>query len=61
MSARPCGGPGLLVGSSGTSTMSPCPRGLPVVVAQIQLSVPDGLNPENLNCDLSNSSVRVSW
>ncbi|NXU10567.1 ITA2B protein, partial [Pardalotus punctatus] len=59
VSARPCGGPGLLVGSPGTSAMSPCPRGLPVVVTQTQLSVPDGLNPEVLDCVLPDSSVRV--
>lgn len=41
--------------------MSPCPRGLPVVVAQTQLSVPDGLNPEILDCVLPDSGVRVSW
>ncbi|NXU00726.1 ITA2B protein, partial [Buphagus erythrorhynchus] len=52
---------GLPVGSPGTSAKSPCPRGLPVVVAQTQLSVPDGLNPEILDCDLPDSSVRVSW
>lgn len=41
--------------------MSPCPRGLSVVVAQTQLRVPDGLNPETLDCVLPDSSVRVSW
>lgn len=61
MSARPCRGPGVSVGSPGTSAMSPCPRGLSVVVAQTQLRVPDGLNPETLDCVLPDSSVRVSW
>ncbi|NXH41420.1 ITA2B protein, partial [Dicaeum eximium] len=61
VSAHPCGGPGLPVGSPGTSAMSPCLRGLPVVVAQTQLSVPDGLNPEILDCVLPDYSVRVSW
>ncbi|NWT12627.1 ITA2B protein, partial [Vireo altiloquus] len=36
-------------------------QGLPVVVAQTQLSVPDGLNPEVLDCFLPYSIVRVSW
>ncbi|NXM38599.1 ITA2B protein, partial [Gymnorhina tibicen] len=36
-------------------------QGLPVVVARTQLSVPDGLNPEVLDCVLPDSSVRVSW
>ncbi|XP_063260136.1 integrin alpha-IIb isoform X2 [Prinia subflava] len=35
-------------------------QGLPVVVAQTQLSVPDGLNPETLDCVLPDSGVRVS-
>ncbi|NXL08441.1 ITA2B protein, partial [Mesembrinibis cayennensis] len=56
--ARPGGS---LPGSLGTSALSPCPRGQPVVVARTQLSVPDGLNPETLACVLPGSGARVSW
>uniref|UniRef100_A0A8C9MZ26 Integrin subunit alpha 2b n=1 Tax=Serinus canaria TaxID=9135 RepID=A0A8C9MZ26_SERCA len=52
--------PGLPLGSCGTSAMSPCPRGLPVVVARTQLSVPDGLNPEILNYFLPDSGGHCS-
>ncbi|NXO86399.1 ITA2B protein, partial [Sitta europaea] len=50
----------LLVGAYGADRVAVY-RGLPVVVAQTQLSVPDGLNPEILDCVLPDSSVRVSW
>ncbi|NXD45564.1 ITA2B protein, partial [Copsychus sechellarum] len=50
----------LLVGAYGAAKVAVY-QGLPVVVAQTQLSVPDGLNPEILNCDLPDSGVRVSW
>ncbi|NXE01445.1 ITA2B protein, partial [Chaetorhynchus papuensis] len=50
----------LLVGAYGAAKVAVY-QGLPVVVAQTQLSVPDGLNPEVLDCVLSDSSVRVSW
>lgn len=49
----------LLVGAYGAAKVAVY-QGLPVVVAQTQLSVPDGLNPEILDCDLPDSSVRVS-
>ncbi|XP_023803085.1 integrin alpha-IIb-like, partial [Cyanistes caeruleus] len=49
----------LLVGAYGADKVAVY-RGLPVVVAQTQLSVPDGLNPENLNCDLPSSGLQVS-
>lgn len=52
---------GSLPGSPGTSALSPCPRGQPVVVAHTQLSVPDGLNPELLACVLPGSNTHVSW
>ncbi|NWR38464.1 ITA2B protein, partial [Tachuris rubrigastra] len=55
------GYPGVPAGSPGTSAMSLCPRGQPVVVAHTQLSVPDGLNPEVLDCVLPDSGIRVSW
>ncbi|NXV85550.1 ITA2B protein, partial [Calonectris borealis] len=48
-------------GSPGTSTLSPYPRGQPVVVARTQLIVPDGLNPKLLACVLPDSGARVSW
>ncbi|NXC88757.1 ITA2B protein, partial [Cercotrichas coryphoeus] len=50
----------LLVGAYGAAKVAVY-QGLPVVVAQTQLSVPDGLNPEILDCDLPDSGVRVSW
>ncbi|NWW33873.1 ITA2B protein, partial [Panurus biarmicus] len=50
----------LLVGAYGAAKVAVY-QGLPVVVARTQLSVPDGLNPEILNCVLPDSSVRVSW
>ncbi|NWQ92139.1 ITA2B protein, partial [Burhinus bistriatus] len=53
--------PGSLPSCPGISALSPCPRGQPVVVAQTQLSVPDGLNPELLACVLPSSGTRVSW
>ncbi|KAM4756583.1 integrin alpha-IIb isoform 1-T1 [Cyanocitta cristata] len=49
----------LLVGAYGAAKVAVY-QGLPVVVAQTQLSVPDGLNPEVLDCVLPDSSVRVS-
>ncbi|NXQ03961.1 ITA2B protein, partial [Vidua macroura] len=50
----------LLVGAYGAAKVAVY-LGLPVVVARTQLSVPDGLNPEILDCVLPDSSVRVSW
>ncbi|NWV59989.1 ITA2B protein, partial [Malurus elegans] len=50
----------VLVGAYGADRVAVY-RGLPVVVARTQLSVPDGLNPEVLDCVLPDSSVRVSW
>ncbi|NXV09902.1 ITA2B protein, partial [Cettia cetti] len=50
----------LLVGAYGAAKVAVY-QGLPVVVAQTQLSVPDGLNPETLNCVLPDSRVHVSW
>ncbi|NWT57730.1 ITA2B protein, partial [Erythrocercus mccallii] len=50
----------LLVGAYGAAKVAVY-QGLPVVVAQTELSVPDGLNPETLDCVLPDSSVRVSW
>ncbi|NXB34782.1 ITA2B protein, partial [Eulacestoma nigropectus] len=50
----------LLVGAYGAAKVAVY-QGLPVVVVQSQLSVPDGLNPEVLDCVLPDSSVRVSW
>ncbi|NXY11084.1 ITA2B protein, partial [Pteruthius melanotis] len=49
----------LLVGAYGAAKVAVY-QGLPVVVVQTQMSVPDGLNPEVLDCVLS-SSIRVSW
>ncbi|NWW72203.1 ITA2B protein, partial [Climacteris rufus] len=54
------GYPDLLVGAYGAAKVAVY-RGQPVVVAQTQLSVPDGLNPEVLDCVLPDSGVRVSW
>ncbi|NXE84786.1 ITA2B protein, partial [Cochlearius cochlearius] len=54
------GYPDLLVGAYGAAKVAVY-RGQPVVVAQAQLSVPDGLNPELLACVLPGSSTRVSW
>ncbi|NXR84310.1 ITA2B protein, partial [Pycnonotus jocosus] len=50
----------LLVGAYGAAKVAVY-QGLPVVVARTQLSVPDGLNPETLDCVLPDSGVRVSW
>ncbi|NXQ20499.1 ITA2B protein, partial [Peucedramus taeniatus] len=50
----------LLVGAYGVAKVAVY-QGLSVVVARTQLSVPDGLNPEILDCALPDSSVRVSW
>ncbi|NXA76437.1 ITA2B protein, partial [Thryothorus ludovicianus] len=50
----------LLVGAYGADKVAVY-QGLPVVVAQTQLSVPNGLNPEILDCVLPDSGVRVSW
>ncbi|KAM4884298.1 integrin alpha-IIb isoform 1-T1 [Sylvia borin] len=49
----------LLVGAYGAAKVAVY-QGLPVVVAKTQLSAPDGLNPETLDCVLPDSSVRVS-
>ncbi|NXS68670.1 ITA2B protein, partial [Pandion haliaetus] len=54
------GYPDLLVGAYGVAKVAVY-RGQPVVVAQTQLSVPDGLNPELLACVLPGSGTRVSW
>ncbi|NWV10961.1 ITA2B protein, partial [Ptilonorhynchus violaceus] len=54
------GYPDLLVGAYGAARVAVY-RGQPVVVAQTQLSVPDGLNPEVLDCVLPDSGVRVNW
>ncbi|NXG01170.1 ITA2B protein, partial [Sakesphorus luctuosus] len=54
------GYPDLLVGAYGVAKVAVY-RGQPVVVARTQLSVPDGLNPEVLNCVLPDSGTRVSW
>ncbi|NXE98135.1 ITA2B protein, partial [Menura novaehollandiae] len=54
------GYPDLLVGAYGAAKVAVY-QGQPVVVAQTQLSVPDGLNPEVLNCALPGSGVHVSW
>ncbi|NXM68715.1 ITA2B protein, partial [Serilophus lunatus] len=54
------GYPDLLVGAYGADRVAVY-WGQPVVVAQMQLSVPDGLNPEVLACVLADSSIRVSW
>ncbi|NXB08974.1 ITA2B protein, partial [Cnemophilus loriae] len=50
----------LLVGAYGAAKVAVY-QGLPVVVARTQLSVPDGLNPEILDCVLPDSGVWVSW
>ncbi|NXF12773.1 ITA2B protein, partial [Smithornis capensis] len=54
------GYPDLLVGAYGADRVAVY-RGQPVVTAQTQLRVPDGLNPEVLACDLPDSGIRVSW
>ncbi|NXG80618.1 ITA2B protein, partial [Baryphthengus martii] len=54
------GYPDLLVGAYGAAKVAVY-RGQPVVVARTQLSVPNGLNPELLECVLPVSSARVSW
>ncbi|CAM9806537.1 unnamed protein product [Bubo scandiacus] len=53
------GYPDLLVGAYGVAKVAVY-RGQPVVVARTQLSVPDGLNPELLECVLPGSSAHVS-
>ncbi|XP_035757220.1 integrin alpha-IIb [Egretta garzetta] len=53
------GCPDLLVGAYGAAKVAVY-QGQPVVVAQAQLSVPDGLNPELLACVLPGSRTRVS-
>ncbi|XP_068023254.1 integrin alpha-IIb isoform X2 [Melanerpes formicivorus] len=53
------GYPDLLVGAYGADRVAVY-RGLPVVVARTRLSVPDGLNPRTLACDLPTSGARVS-
>ncbi|NXN82167.1 ITA2B protein, partial [Bombycilla garrulus] len=50
----------LLVGAYGAAKVAVY-QGLPVVVAQTQLRVPDGLNPEILDCVLPDSSVAGNW
>ncbi|NWW89953.1 ITA2B protein, partial [Rhynochetos jubatus] len=54
------GYPDLMVGAYGAAKVA-LYWGQPVVVAQAQLSVPDGLNPELLACELPSSHTRVSW
>ncbi|NXK00327.1 ITA2B protein, partial [Corythaixoides concolor] len=54
------GYPDLLVGAYGAAKVAVY-QGQPVVVARTQLSVPDGLNPEILECVLPGSDARVSW
>ncbi|NXH19586.1 ITA2B protein, partial [Bucco capensis] len=54
------GYPDLLVGAYGAAKVAVY-RGQPVVVAQAELSVPDGLNPELLECVLPDSGTHVSW
>ncbi|NWS49416.1 ITA2B protein, partial [Probosciger aterrimus] len=54
------GYPDLLVGAYGAAQVAVY-RGQPVVVARTQLSVPDGLNPEVLECVLPGFGTRVSW
>ncbi|XP_065555326.1 integrin alpha-IIb isoform X2 [Lathamus discolor] len=49
----------LLVGAYGAAQVAVY-RGQPVVVARTQLSVPDGLNPEVLECVLPGFGTRVS-
>uniref|UniRef100_A0A8C3KCZ6 Integrin subunit alpha 2b n=1 Tax=Calidris pygmaea TaxID=425635 RepID=A0A8C3KCZ6_9CHAR len=53
------GYPDLLVGAYGADAVAVY-RGQPVVVARTRLSVPDGLNPEVLECVLPGSETRVS-
>ncbi|KAM6399143.1 integrin alpha-IIb [Rhynochetos jubatus] len=53
------GYPDLMVGAYGAAKVA-LYWGQPVVVAQAQLSVPDGLNPELLACELPSSHTRVS-
>ncbi|XP_075379259.1 integrin alpha-IIb [Mycteria americana] len=53
------GYPDLLVGAYEAAKVAVY-RGQPVVVARTQLSVPDGLNPELLDCVLPGSGARVS-
>ncbi|XP_075299723.1 integrin alpha-IIb isoform X2 [Opisthocomus hoazin] len=53
------GYPDLLVGAYGAAKVAVY-RGQPVVVARAQLSVPDGLHPEVLDCVLPESGTRVS-
>ncbi|NXK19340.1 ITA2B protein, partial [Arenaria interpres] len=53
------GYPDLLVGAYGADTVAVY-RGQPVVVARTRLSVPDGLNPEVLECVLPGSETLVS-
>ncbi|NXS48393.1 ITA2B protein, partial [Balaeniceps rex] len=50
----------LLVGAYGAAKVAVY-WGQPVVVARTQLGVPDGLNPEILDCTLPGSVTRVSW
>ncbi|NXG40728.1 ITA2B protein, partial [Psilopogon haemacephalus] len=50
----------LLVGAYGADRVAVY-RGQPVVVARTQLQVPDGLNPEILECVLPGSGALVSW
>ncbi|NXS99981.1 ITA2B protein, partial [Jacana jacana] len=54
------GYPDLLVGAYGADSVAVY-WGQPVVVAQAKLSVPDGLNPEVLECVLPGSGTHVSW
>ncbi|NXU94358.1 ITA2B protein, partial [Xiphorhynchus elegans] len=54
------GYPDLLVGAYGAAKVAVY-WGQPVVVARTRLSVPDGLNPEVLDCVLPDSGIRVSW
>ncbi|NXC40585.1 ITA2B protein, partial [Penelope pileata] len=50
----------LLVGAFGADKVAVY-RGQPVVVARAQLSVPSGLNPEEMECVLPESGGRVTW
>ncbi|NXF88346.1 ITA2B protein, partial [Eubucco bourcierii] len=50
----------LLVGAYGADGVAVY-WGQPVVVARTQLQVPDGLNPEALECVLPTSGANVSW
>ncbi|NXP15649.1 ITA2B protein, partial [Thinocorus orbignyianus] len=54
------GYPDLLVGAYGADAVAVY-WGQPVVVARTKLSVPDGLNPEVLECVLPDSGTHVSW